>query len=341
MRAKLQRQFSPINHTLQQIMAAAEEMERKFAASFLEGEDYPRELTWTRDDEHRAWIEYVELLIVQAWRTEVEGDLLGFLSGSVRPGHRQLIVRELTIPLAQLVDDLSPDIISQCDKSPVPHVLSRTLTPYLQWSACLEEQGGNNNPPSQAEYLNPRRIIDISYSQPHTTSEDEVLAEEEEEEEEEEQENEEEDDEEEEEETPEEGSYSEHSEGEQSEEEEEEEDEEQEESEWENLGEEASRTEAQEEDPKATTRRREEITVGKQPLEYASGTNLSISDDPTKDPEPPKPEDGDLVAETSSTPARQRRDRSPSPSTSTPLTVRARTDAGHRASSPVLIPSSP
>ncbi|GBG63507.1 hypothetical protein CBR_g38575 [Chara braunii] len=42
-RAKLRKQFSPINHTLQQIMAAAEEMERKFTANFLEGEDYPKE----------------------------------------------------------------------------------------------------------------------------------------------------------------------------------------------------------------------------------------------------------------------------------------------------------
>ncbi|GBG91440.1 hypothetical protein CBR_g52395 [Chara braunii] len=42
-RANLQKQFSPITHTLQHIMAAAEEMERKFAANFLEGEDYSRE----------------------------------------------------------------------------------------------------------------------------------------------------------------------------------------------------------------------------------------------------------------------------------------------------------
>ncbi|GBG64180.1 hypothetical protein CBR_g40880 [Chara braunii] len=262
-------------------------------------------------------------------------DGLTRLHQPARPGHRQLIVGELTIPLAQLVDDLPLDIISQCNESPVPRVISRTLTPYLKWSACLEEQGGNNNPPSQAEYLNPRRIIDISFFQPHTTSEDELLTLEEEEEE-----NEEEDEGEEEEETLEEGSYSEHSEGEQSEEEEEE-DEEQEESEWENLGEEASRTEAKEEDPEATARRREEIAAGKQPLEYASGTNLPISDDPAKDPEPPKPEDGDPVAETSSAPARRRRSRSPSPSTSPRPTVRTRTDTGHRASSSVLIPSSP
>ncbi|GBG86341.1 hypothetical protein CBR_g41336 [Chara braunii] len=43
MRVKLRKQFSPINHTLQQIMVAAEEMEREFTASFLEGEDYPKE----------------------------------------------------------------------------------------------------------------------------------------------------------------------------------------------------------------------------------------------------------------------------------------------------------
>ncbi|GBG77767.1 hypothetical protein CBR_g24214 [Chara braunii] len=297
-------------------------------------------LTWMRDIEHHAWIEYAELLIVQAWRTEVEGDLLGFLFGSVRPDHRQLIMRELTVPLAQLVDDLSLDIISQCDESPVPYVLSQTLSPYLHWSACLEGQEGDNNQPSQVKYLNPRRIIDISFFQPHTTSKDEVLALEEEEEEDDEEKEQEEDDEEEEEETPEEGSYSEHSEEEQSEKEEEE-DQEQEESERENSGEEANCTEVQKEDPKATARRREEIAAGKQPLEYASGTDLPISDGPTKDPEPPKPEDGDLATKTSSALARWRRNRSPSPSTSTRPVVRTCTDAGHRASSPVLIPPSP
>ncbi|GBG66528.1 hypothetical protein CBR_g63111 [Chara braunii] len=218
--------------------------ERHVNADGLSRLHRPAKLTWTQDIEHRAWIEYAEQLIVQAWRTEVEGDLLRFLFGSVRPGHRQLIVRELTLTLAQLVDDLSLDIISQCDESPVPYVLSRTLTPYLQWSAYLEEQGGNINPPSQAEYLDPRRIH-ISFFQPYMTPEDEVLTLEEEEEENDEEEEEEEenaeDDEEGEKETQEEGSYNEHSEGEQSEEEEEK-DEEQEESEWENLGEEASRT---------------------------------------------------------------------------------------------------
>ncbi|GBG74987.1 hypothetical protein CBR_g19500 [Chara braunii] len=141
----------------------------------------------------------------------------------------------------------------------------------------------------------------IRHWAPRTTSEDEGLTLEEKEEE-----DIEEGDEEEEEETPEEGSYSEHSEGEQSEEEGEE-DKEQEESEWEDLGEEADHTEAQEEDSEAVALCRENIAAGKQPLEYASGMNLPILDDPTKDPEPPKPEDGDLAAETSSAPARRRR----------------------------------
>ncbi|GBG64951.1 hypothetical protein CBR_g48700 [Chara braunii] len=206
---------------------------------------------------------------------------------------------------------------AKCDESPVPHVLSRTLTPYLQWSACLEELAGNSNPPSQREYLEPQRIINFAFFQPRTASEDEGLALEEEEEE-----GVEEGDEEEEEETPEEaGSYSEYSEeesgGDEEEEEEEEEDqfEEEEESEWETLGEEADCAETQEEDPEAV-RRREEIAAGKQPLEFASGVDLSIPNDPSKHPEPPKNDDGDLAAETSSAPAPRRRSRSPSPSTS-------------------------
>ncbi|GBG72669.1 hypothetical protein CBR_g12240 [Chara braunii] len=105
------------------------------------------------------------------------------------------------------------------------------------------------------------------------------------------------------------GSYSEYSKEESGEEEEEEEEEEQleeeEEFEWETLGEEADRTETQEEDPEAA-RKREEIAARKQPLEFASGVDLPIPNDPAKDPEPPKNDDGDLATETSSAPARRR-----------------------------------
>ncbi|GBG58699.1 hypothetical protein CBR_g100 [Chara braunii] len=261
-------------------------------------------LTWTRDEEHLAWVEYMELLIIKAWRTEVEGNLRRFLFGSVRPDHHQLIVQELTVPLAQLVDDLPLDIVSQSDESPVSHVLTRTLTPYLQWSACLEESGSGRDQPSQRGYLDPRKIIDLAFFQDRTVSENEELAIEEEVEEEEGA------AEEEEEETPEEGSYSEHSEGEQSEDEEEEEEDEEEEelelekSEWKISAEEVKRMDAQTEDLEAACKR-EEIVAGKRQLEFARGANLPISDDPGKDPKPPKPEDGDPAAETSSAPARR------------------------------------
>ncbi|GBG68039.1 hypothetical protein CBR_g1159 [Chara braunii] len=199
--------------------------------------------------------------------------------------------------LAMLVDDLPLKIISQSDESPVPHVLTRTFTPYLRWSACLEEPGSSRNPPSQRDYLNPREIIDLAFFQDRAASGDEEIVIEEEsivEEEEEEAAEEDED------ETPEEGSYSEHSEGEQSEEEEENEEEDQEEeeegeleleeSEWEISAEELERTEAQQaEDPEAA-RKRDEIAAGKRQLEFASAANFPITDDPAHDPEPPKPE---------------------------------------------------
>ncbi|GBG60783.1 hypothetical protein CBR_g12521 [Chara braunii] len=134
--------------------------------------------------------------------------------------------------------------------------------------------------PSRQEYLKPYDII------PHTfyPKAEEVAIDDEEEE----------DDEE----TSEEGSYSEYSEGELSEEEEEEEEEETG-SEWEALPEEAPRTGTEAEDPEAA-RKREEIATGKRQLELASGASLRIGDDPTRDPEPPKPEDGDSAAATPS-----------------------------------------
>ncbi|GBG74393.1 hypothetical protein CBR_g18804 [Chara braunii] len=155
------------------------------------------------DQRASACFESLELLIIQAWRTNVEGDLLGFLFGSVRPGHRQLIDQELIVPIVQLADDLSPDIISQSDDSLAPYVLTQPLDPYLQWSACLEESGDEDFLPLRQEYLKPYDIIAHAF---YPKAEELVIEEEESD-----------DDEE----TSEEGSYSEYSEGEQSEEEEE------------------------------------------------------------------------------------------------------------------------
>ncbi|GBG72022.1 hypothetical protein CBR_g10958 [Chara braunii] len=294
------------------------------------------QVTWARTSEHPACIEYLELLIIQAWRTDVEGDLLGFLFGSVRPGHRQPIVQELIVPLVQLADDLPLDIVSQSDDSPAPHVITRVLVPYLQWTAYLEEPGSDSTLPSRQEYLKPYGIIDRAF---YPKEPEEVLQEEEEATEEERDADEE---------MSEEGSYREYSEGKQSEEEEleEEEGEEEEEleeeeagSEWEDLPKEAARTGTEAEDPEEA-RRREEIAVGKNQLEIASGASLCINDDPTRDPEPPEPEDGGSATAAPST-SRRRRSRSPSPSTPPRPPVRPRTNAENRPLSPVIIPPPP
>ncbi|GBG92452.1 hypothetical protein CBR_g55533 [Chara braunii] len=273
-------------------------------------ESVPRygQVTWTRTSEHPACIEYLELLIIQAWRTNVEGDLLGFLFGSVRLGNRQPTTQELVVPLAQLDDNFSLDIVSQSDDNPAPHVITRALAPYLQWTACLEEPGSDSTLPSRQEYLKPYRIIHRAFyprEEPEEALEGEEEATEEEGDADEE--------------TVEEGSYSEYSEGERSEETEEVEGEEDEEekvgSEWEDLSEEAVRTGTEAEDPEAACRR-EEIAAGKKQLEIASGAILCINDDPTRDPEPPEPEDGGSAAAAPSA-SRRRRSRSPSPSSPT------------------------
>ncbi|GBG64366.1 hypothetical protein CBR_g41567 [Chara braunii] len=308
-------------------------------------------LAWTEDEARPPCIERLKLLFIQAWRTNVEGELLVFLFGTVRPGHQELLAQELAIPVAQLADDLSLDIISQDDQHPIPHVLSRTLTPYLQWSACVEG-AAEHIPPSQQQYLDPRTVCDPGFFK-HPTAEQLAAIREEEEEEESTESDKVEDEREEsgesdevlgeEDETPEEGSYSEHSEGEQSEEEEEDDEGEEEneegsaESKWEAVPEEALRTGTEAEDPEAA-RKREETAAGKRELEFASGASLHVHDDPNQDPKPPRPEHGDLTA-TTPTPSTRRRSRSPSSPTRPP--VRRRTDTGDQPSSPItLSPSS-
>ncbi|GBG66268.1 hypothetical protein CBR_g57866 [Chara braunii] len=124
--------------------------------------------------------EDVELVIIQAWRTGVEGDLLGFVFGSVEAGHRQPIVGELLILLTQILDDLPIDVISHCDESPAPHILPCSLTPYLQWSTCLEADWDNRSYPSHGNYLNPAEIIDFLFlDRGEPTSEEEEKDEEE------------------------------------------------------------------------------------------------------------------------------------------------------------------
>ncbi|GBG91893.1 hypothetical protein CBR_g53952 [Chara braunii] len=95
----------------------------------------------------------VEFLIIQAWRTAEQGDLLRFLFGKVEEGNLTLITDELLVFLTQLADDLPLDILSHSDKQPGTHVLSRTLEPHLVWSTCTEIDEDNCLYSSQALYL--------------------------------------------------------------------------------------------------------------------------------------------------------------------------------------------
>ncbi|GBG78224.1 hypothetical protein CBR_g26258 [Chara braunii] len=192
------------------------------------------QVTWTGTSEHPSWIENPELLIIKGWRTNAEGDLIGFLFGSVRPGRRQLIAQELIAPIDTL--------------------------------------------PSRQKYLKSYEIDPHAF---YPRAEEVVIDDDDDEEE---------DDDEE---SSEEGSYSRHSEGELSEEEEEEEGIG---SELEAPPEEATRTGTEVEDPEAA-RKREEIASGRRQLEFASEASLRIGSDPIRDPEPPRPEDGDPAAQ--------------------------------------------
>ncbi|GBG69114.1 hypothetical protein CBR_g3812 [Chara braunii] len=332
------------------------------------------DLNWTWEGDRRPASEIVELLIIQAWRTNMAGDLLGIVFGAVDRGNRSQIVRELTIVISRLADELPLDIVSQSDEEPVPHTLSRTLTPSLHWSACIEERWADGRFPSHSEYLDVHSLTNPHFFRQPTAfewaalraeeeaeedSEGELrreageaaarLAEDEEEEceaEEEsaeaEEEQEEEEDAEEETSEEEEEAYSEHSEGEQSEEEDEDDDEEVEngddpepthddELEW------VPGPDRREENPEAAAQRKKEVAEGKRPVIDP------ISNDPSKDLEPPKLEHGDLAAMTLSaaTTRRQSRSRSPSPSASARPPIRQRIDQGLRPSSPIHIPPSP
>ncbi|GBG62143.1 hypothetical protein CBR_g29342 [Chara braunii] len=109
------------------------------AAPFEEGPEQPEDS--------------MEFLIIQAWRTAEQGDLLGFLFGKVEEGNLTLMTDELLVFLTQLADDLPLDILSRSDKQPGTHVLSRTLEPHLVWSTCTEIDEDNCLYPSQALYL--------------------------------------------------------------------------------------------------------------------------------------------------------------------------------------------
>ncbi|GBG85908.1 hypothetical protein CBR_g40720 [Chara braunii] len=339
---------------------------RLWRAKFVELSFCPLrvDLNWTWEGDQRPASEIVELLVIQAWRTNVAGDLLGFVFGAVDRGNRSQIVRELTIVIARLADELPLDIVSQSDEEPVPHTLSRTLALSLLWSACIEERWADDRFPSHSEYLDVHSLTNPRFFRQPTAfewaalraeeeaeeeSEGELrreageaaarLAEDKEEEREAEEESVEAGEEEEEakEETSEEEeeAYSEYTEGKQSEEEDEDDEEVESEGDEEPTHDELERVsgpDRREENPEAAAQRKKKIAEGKR-LAIDPAPN-----DPFKDPEPPKLEHRDLAATTT---RRRSRSRSMSPSASARPPIRQRVNEGLSPSSPIHIPPSP
>ncbi|GBG85651.1 hypothetical protein CBR_g40381 [Chara braunii] len=222
------------------------------------------------------------------------------------------------IPRGQkpLADNLDVNIVSQEDPRLVPHVTSRTLLPYLQWSACMEGFP-SRNPPSRLDYLDPSDILDPAFYRPPYEDEleetiREELAEESSEEEEE---------------NPKED------EGEPAQQREDEEDE---------LAQAENEEEAEEEDSEQGSGddNDEEHAAEEPQLKIVLVVDLPISNDPTLDPKPPQPDDGDVAQMAGpsarrppSPPRRRRRSRSPSASSSlaTRPPLRARRDETDRS----------
>ncbi|GBG87480.1 hypothetical protein CBR_g45539 [Chara braunii] len=231
---------------------------------------------------------------------------------------RRLLTQELTVPIAQLADDLDVSIVSQVDPRLVPHVTSRALSPYLQWSACVEGFP-SRIPPSRLDYLDPLDMVDPAFYRPPYEDElEEIIREELAE-----------GSSEEEEENPNED------EGEPAQQQEGEEDE---------LLQTENKEEEEEEDNKQGSgdENDEEHTDEDPQLEIASVADLPISNDPTQDPEPPLPGDGDVaqmvgpsIRRPPSPPRHRRRSRFPSASLSLAArpVLRARRDEADRSSS--------
>ncbi|GBG68965.1 hypothetical protein CBR_g3664 [Chara braunii] len=289
------------------------------AAPFGEGPEHPEDS--------------VELLIIQAWRTAEQGDLLGIVFGKAEEGNLALITDELLVFLTQLMDDLPLDILSHSDKQPDTHMLSRTLEPHLVRSTCTEIDEDNCLYPSQALYLE-IDVTDLTFWDPiarQNAAQDEEIGGAGEEEEEEEPSSEERDD-------PdyvlesEAGIADESS---QPRNEEVEEGNEQAESDFEGFEAEV-RDAARERAQEHRKRKRQETAEGKRPA-----TNDPSIGDPWRDQEPPEEEDDGTGAEGSRS-GRRRKSESPvssgSPSRSS---IRLHQDLGVRVSSPVVLSPTP
>ncbi|GBG60743.1 hypothetical protein CBR_g12481 [Chara braunii] len=106
-----------------------------------------------RSEEDEIPDEESKLLIVQAWRADTEGELLGILFGEVRDGHLDSITNKVLVFLTQLRDDLPLEILSRCDETPGTATLACTWIPHLLWSTCTELDGDPCYYPSEGAYL--------------------------------------------------------------------------------------------------------------------------------------------------------------------------------------------
>ncbi|GBG71285.1 hypothetical protein CBR_g8707 [Chara braunii] len=111
-----------------------------------------------KEEEDEVLDDEVKLLIVQAWRTDTKGEMLGILFVKVRDGHLEPITGEVLVFLAQLLDDLPLDVLSRCDEQSALTTLTRMLAPHLLWSTCTEIDEGNCYYPSSCHYL----VIDMT-----------------------------------------------------------------------------------------------------------------------------------------------------------------------------------
>ncbi|GBG81617.1 hypothetical protein CBR_g32609 [Chara braunii] len=295
------------------------------AAPFGEGLEHPEDS--------------VEFLIIRAWRTAEQGDLLGFLFRKVEEGNPTLITDELLVFLTQLADDLPLDILSHSDKQPGTHVLSRTLEPHLVWSTCTKIDEDNCLYPSQALCLE-IDVTDLTFWDPiarQNVAQDEEIRRADEEEEEEEPSSEERDD-------PDyvpdrEAGIADKSNQPQAQDE----GGEPEEEEGSGLsGSECEGFEAEVRDVarkrvlERRKRKRQETAEGKQPATDVSSVDPSIGD-PWRDPEPPEEEDDGTTAEGSRS-RRRRRSESPAPSGSpSRSSLHLHQDLDVRASSPFIL----
>ncbi|GBG67618.1 hypothetical protein CBR_g748 [Chara braunii] len=95
----------------------------------------------------------VDLLLIQGWRTNTEGDLFGIVFRGVRNGHLSSITDELLVFLTQVLDDLPLEILLHCDERSGTTTLTRTLEPHLLWSTCTKLEEESYCVPSTGAYL--------------------------------------------------------------------------------------------------------------------------------------------------------------------------------------------